>query len=143
MKELVSSPQQIGTLKYITKKDEFRAFLGLIKAHKLAIGKRKGYNILTISKALNIDRKTLKSWLETPIAQKLIREELEYYLDMMMVTGKDDWRQWKAQVDLAIESGNSKELSGGNTNILIVSNKDEFSVHMNEYLPTGSATPYY
>lgn len=132
MTELVSNPQEIGNLKYITKKDEFKAFLGLIKGHKLAIGKRKGYNILTISKALDIDRKTLKTWLNTPVAQKLIREELEYYLDMMMTTGKDDWRQWKAQVDLAMESTNSKEQAYGNTNILIVNNKDEFSVHMNE-----------
>lgn len=128
MTELVSSPQQIGNLKYITKKEEFKAFLGLIKGHKLAIGKRKGYNILTISKALDIDRKTLKTWLNTPIAQNLVREELEYYLDMMMTTGKDDWRQWKAQVDLALEFSNDKETNVSNTNILIVNNKDEFSI---------------
>lgn len=128
MAELVSNPQEIGNLKYITKKNEFMAFLGLVKGHKLAIGKKRGYNILTISKALNIDRKTLKSWLNTPIAQKLIREELEYYLDMMMSTGKDDWRQWKAQVDLALEFSNDKETNVSNTNILIVNNKDEFSI---------------
>lgn len=128
MTELVSNPQEIGNLKYITKKYEFKAFLGLIKGHKLAIGKRKGYNILTISKALNIDRKTLKTWLNTPIAQKLVQEELEYYLDMMMTTGKDDWRQWKAQVDLALEFSNDKETNVSNTNILIVNNKDEFSI---------------
>ncbi len=130
MQELVSNPQQIGDLKYITKKDEFKAFLGLIKAHKLAVGKRKGYNILTISKALDIDRKTLKTWLNTPIAQKLIRDELEYYLGMMMESGKDDWRQWKAQVDLALEVSAEPKGYGGNTNILIVNNKEEFSISM-------------
>ena len=75
--EMVSNPQEIGKLSYITKKNEFKAFLGLIKAHKLAIGKRKGYNLLAISKALDLDRKTLKSWLNTPIAQRLIKEEIE------------------------------------------------------------------
>lgn len=128
--EMVSNPQEIGKLSYITKKNEFKAFLGLIKAHKLAIGKRKGYNLLAISKALDLDRKTLKSWLNTPIAQRLIKEELEFYLDMMMESGKDDWRQWKAQVDLALEVSADPKGYGGNTNIIVVSNKSEFSIAM-------------
>jgi len=130
MPELVSSPQEIGGLKYITKKDEFKVFLGLIKSHKLAIGKRKGYNILATSKALDVDRKTLKSWLNTPIAQRLIREELEYYLEMMMITGKDDWRQWKAQVDLATKTYDRDGRDSPTSNILIVMNDKEVSVSM-------------
>jgi len=125
MKALVNNPHQ---LKYITKKNEYRAFLDLIKAHKLAVGKRKGYNILAISKALNIDRKTLKSWLETPEARGLIQAELEYYLNMMMKSGKDDWRQWKAQVDLALNISNDSHTLQANTTIMIVSNKEEFEI---------------
>ncbi len=132
MEQVVSSPQQIGNLKYITKKPEFAAFLGLVRAHKLAVSKKGGYNLLAVSKALDIDRKTLKTWLNTPIAQRLIREELEYYLGMMMTTGKDDWRQWKAQIEIALESAKSKERAFANTNIIVVTNKDEFSVQMAE-----------
>ena len=131
MAALVSSPHETGNLKYITKKNEFNALLGLIKGHKLAIGKRTGYNLLTIAKALDVDRKTLSTWLSTPIVQKAITEELEYYLEMMMQTGKNDWRQWKAQVEFALEA-KKEDGALSNMNIVIVNNNEDFSVHLKE-----------
>jgi hypothetical protein len=128
-KELVSNQQKnIGTLRYITKKDEFELLVDLIKRHKLAIGKRKGFNILALSRSLNVDRKTLKSWLNTPVVKDTIREELEFYIDKMMESGKDDWRQWKAQIELALPHEDiTKDIIRNNINITSSDNKFEIS----------------
>lgn len=112
----------------ITKKEEFKSLMGLIKARKLAIGKRTGYNLSLIARTLGIDRKTLTKWLSKPLVRKAMQDELEFYIDKMMKTGKNDWRQWKAQIDLATESREEKLLNHDNINIMIVSSPTEFSI---------------
>ncbi len=88
-------------LKYITKKTEYRLLLRLIKKHKIAIGKGKGYNVQTIVRALNVNPKTARKWLGTPKVQQAIAEEMEYYIEKMQETGANDWRMWAKQIELA------------------------------------------
>lgn len=116
----------------LIKKNEYKALLRLIKGHKLAVAKKNGYNLSVIAKTLDVDRKTLKKWLGTSTVRKALQEEVEYYLSKMMETGNEDWRQWKAQVDLALESKEDRGNSPNNVNIMIVSNPNEFRISMTE-----------
>lgn len=128
---LVTSGSYPPTPKYITKKAEYRLLLHLIRKHKLAIGKGRGYNINAIISALNVNPKTARRWLETPKVQQAIAEELEFYLKKMQETGANDWRQWEKQVELAQKI--RQEQTEGVTrldrfNITIVRTKDELSI---------------
>lgn len=106
---------------YISKKREYRLLIKLIKNHKLAISTGRGYNIQAIVKALNIDPKTARKWLETPKVQQAIVEEMEFYVQKMQETGKDDWRMWAKQVEMAqglVEDKAIKNLNQVNVQII-------------------------
>lgn len=99
--KVVSSGALLPQPKYISKKSEYKFLIKLIKNHKIAIAAGKGYNIQGIVNALNIDPKTARKWLESPEVQQTIAEELEFYISKMQDTGKDDWRMWAKQVEIA------------------------------------------
>lgn len=116
----------------IYKKNEYNELLNIIKGHKLAIGKKRGYNMLAIANALNIDRKTLKSWLATPEAKDLIKNEIEYYINKMMLSGSNDWRQWKAQIDYATKFSDDEKEEPKQTTIIINDSGKGFSIRSHD-----------
>ena len=112
--------------KYITKKAEYLLLLRLIKRHKLAIGKGKGYNIQTIVRILNINTKTARKWLGTPKVQQAIVEEMEYYIEKMQETGANDWRQWARQIELAQGITENKLIKNQNQlNVIVIRDKEK------------------
>lgn len=121
--EVASSGKTKKQPKYITKKTEFKFLHQLIKRHKIALGKGKGFNIQAIVNTLKIDPKTARKWLETPKIQKAIVDEIGFYIDKMQTTGVDDWRQWAKQVELAQEM-NEKLASQSYSQMNIVINTD-------------------
>lgn len=112
-------------LKYIAKKAEYAALLRIIKNHKLAISKRTGYNLLAVARTLDVNPKTLRSWLNTPQIRKALQEEIEFYISKMAEAGRDDWRQWQAQIQLAQGTKDSVELTNIQNNIVIIKDKEK------------------
>lgn len=126
--EMVSSGTLSPDPKYISKKSEYKLLIKLIKNHKIAIASGRGYNIQGIVNALNIDPKTARKWLETPQVQQAITEELEFYIQKMQETGKDDWRMWAKQVEIAQDMLNKDKFNNQNQiNIQIVTRNSDGS----------------
>lgn len=119
-----------GTLqpdpKFIAKKSEYRLLIRLIKNHKLAISTGRGYNIQAVVKALNVDPKTARRWLESTSVQQAIVEEMEFYVQKMQEVGKDDWRMWAKQVEMAQGLTENKAMKNQNQiNVQIISDKEK------------------
>lgn len=111
-----------GTPKYITKKLEYRLLLRLIKRHKLAISKGKGFNIQAIVNTLSVDPKTARKWLNTPRVQQALIDEMDFFIQKMQETGVNDWRQWLKQIEMVqgITQKNNQEVNFQNNNVVII-----------------------
>ena len=107
--------------KYFVKKAEYKLLASLIKNHKISIARGGGYNIQAIARILSINPKTARKWLESSKIQKLIANEMEYFISKMQETGSDDWRQWKAQVELARSSVEKQSKDQNQLNVVIIS----------------------
>jgi hypothetical protein len=126
--EMVSSGALLLQPKYIAKKSEYRLLIKLIKSHKLAISTGRGYNIQAVVKTLNVDPKTARRWLETPKVQQAIVEELEFYIQKMQEVGKDDWRMWAKQVEMAQGLIEDKAIKNQNQiNVQIITKNEDGS----------------
>ncbi len=138
---LVSSGPKLEP-KFIAKKSEYRLLIKLIKSHKLAISTGRGYNIQAVVKTLNVDPKTARRWLESPKVQEAIIEEMEFYVQKMQEVGKDDWRMWAKQVEMAQGLVEDKAIKNQNQiNVQIISDREKgiFKVIQGE---PGEYNPY-
>ena len=104
-----SEVADIGAIKGINKKYEYRLLLRLIKKHRLSLSKGKGFNTQAIVNMLNIDPKTSRKWLGTPRVQQALVEEMDFFIQKMQETGANDWRQWAKQIEL-IQGNNLKTM---------------------------------
>ena len=125
----------IGTPKYITKKLEYRLLLRLIKRHKLAISKGKGFNIQAIVNTLSVDPKTARKWLNTPRVQQALIDEMDFFIQKMQETGVNDWRQWFKQIEMiqGIAQKNNTEVNFQNNNVVIVRDKEKGVFTINDF----------
>jgi hypothetical protein len=115
-----------GVPKYITKKLEYRLLLRLIKRHKLAFSKGRGFNIQAVVNTLSIDPKTARKWLNTPRVQQALIDEMDFFVQKMQETGAKDWRQWAKQIEMVqgISQKNNQEINLQN-NVVIVKDKEK------------------
>lgn len=110
--------------KYFVKKAEYRLLASLIKNHRVNIARGGGYNIQAIARMLSINPKTARKWLDSSRIQKLIVDEMEYFISKMQETGGDDWRQWKAQVELAQGAVSKESKDANQMNVVIVQDRE-------------------
>lgn len=124
-----------GTPKYITKKLEYRLLLRLIKRHKLAISKGKGFNIQAIVNTLSVDPKTARKWLNTPRVQQALIDEMDFFIQKMQETGANDWRQWSKQIEMiqGISQKNNQEINFQNNNVVIVRDREKGVFTINDF----------
>lgn len=117
----------IGVIKNINKKYEYRLLLRLIKKHRLSLSKGKGFNTQAIVNMLNIDPKTARKWLDTPRVQQALVDEMDYFIQKMQETGAKDWRQWAKQIELiqGNTSKNNQEINFQNNNVVIVKDSEK------------------
>ena len=77
---------------------------------------------ITISRLATILKAT------TAEVQQAITEELEFYIQKMQETGKDDWRMWAKQVEIAQDMLNKDKFNNQNQiNIQIVTRNSDGS----------------
>lgn len=125
-----------GVPKYITKKLEYRLLLRLIKRHKLAISKGKGFNIQAIVNTLSIDPKTARKWLNTPRVQQALIDEMDFFIQKMQETGANDWRQWAKQIEMiqGISQKNNLDINFQNNNVVIVRDREKGIFTVNDFV---------
>lgn len=75
------------------KKEEFEKFLELIGRHSVG-------HWVQIAKALNVNVDTITEWKKHPLAQKLIRDELDRVLEGMEKAGTKDWKMWESKAKM-------------------------------------------
>lgn len=75
------------------RKEEFEKFLELI-------GRKSVGHWVQIAKALNVNVDTITAWKRHPMAQKLIRDEIDRSLEGMEDSGKKDWKMWESRLKM-------------------------------------------
>ncbi len=85
----------------IRKKDEFEAFLGVLREGGAA-------HWTDIANIVGVDKDTITEWKKRPEAKQIIAEGIQYALQQMEATGKNDWRMWQAKLSMLGISPKSK-----------------------------------
>ena len=129
--EMVSN----GSPRYITKKLEYRLLLRLIKKHKLAFAKGRGFNIQAVVDTLSIDPKTARKWLNTPRVQQALIDEMDFFIQKMQETGASDWRQWSKQIEMiqGITQKNNLDVNFQNNNVIIIKDREKGIFSVNDF----------
>lgn len=75
------------------KKEQFEAFLQ-------TIGRKSLGHWVQMAKALGVDRDTIAAWKQHPMAQKVIKDEIEKCLEGMEESGAKDWKMWESRAKM-------------------------------------------
>lgn len=75
------------------KKEQFEAFLQ-------TIGRKSVGHWVQMAKALGVDRDTIAAWKKHPLAQKVIKDEIEKCLEGMEESGSKDWKMWESRAKM-------------------------------------------
>jgi len=76
----------------IRKKRPYRQFLRLIK-------RRKAITAIVMADILGVNRQTVSEWLQTPQAQMILNEQVDYHIDK--ISEAKDWKAHAHLIDLA------------------------------------------
>lgn len=75
------------------KKEQFEVFLQ-------TIGRKSVGHWVQMAKALGVDRDTITAWKKHPLAQKVIKDEIEKCLEGMEDSGAKDWKMWESRAKM-------------------------------------------
>lgn len=89
----MSTPKEDKIPEKPYKKEEFEAFVNLIKGNTTA-------HWVQIASALGISKDTITAWKQHPMAQKAIRDGIEVAMEGFEKAGKDDWRMWESKLKM-------------------------------------------
>ena len=77
----------------VRKKEEFSAFIGMLKDGTVA-------HWQDIASALDVDNDTITAWKKLPEARVAIKKGIYYALAGMEKAGGKDWRMWESKLKM-------------------------------------------
>lgn len=123
--KVANTPNAPKKLKYIKNKIKYNRLIGMIKNGHYT-------NTMLVAKALDVDFKTIRSWLNTDKVQEVAQQEIGRYVQKMETAGKKDWKMWHTLLKYTINENDNKENTGTVNNIVVYNQGNNVGVSIGD-----------